>query len=411
MGVLQRQAFSPMEPRPATCPPWLAHHLKQAGGRVPFRQYMDWVLNDPHHGFYGAGRGRIGPRGDFVTSPSLGPDFAALLASQIDLWLEQLQQLPGTTHPLSLVEVGPGEGDLAADLIDALHTHHPRRLDHLELILVESNPAMRQRQQQRLSGERRIPVRWCSFDQLKHDPVCGVVLAHELLDALPVDRLVWRHGAMELQGVALQTDGTLAMVNVPIPEELNRSIQTVTSRCGVELPPSQAPEGWTTEWHTCQESWLRSLAEAIRQGVLLVVDYAMEARRYYDSRRLDGTLLCYRQQQASSNPLQDPGLQDLTAHLCMETLDDAAIRTGWQVLDHARQGEALLALGLAERLHGLQTLPPSELAQALQRREALLRLVDPHLLGEFRWLLYGWNVPKGTFSLSVATDSQGSPPG
>jgi hypothetical protein len=106
--------------------------------------------------------------------------------------------------------------------------------------------------------------------------------------------------------------------------------------------------------------------------------------------------MAYRQQQACSDPLREPGQWDLTAHLCLESLLEAAAAAGWQSLGHCRQGQALLALGLAERLHGLQQLnlqaseqsTGNDLATLLARREAMLRLVDPHALGDFRWLAF-----------------------
>jgi SAM-dependent MidA family methyltransferase len=133
---------------------------------------------------------------------------------------------------------------------------------------------------------------------------------------------------------------------------------------------------------------LEACAAAVEQGQLLVIDYAHSAARYYAPQRSNGTLMAYRAQQASPDPLQAPGEWDLTAHLCLETLQAAALSSGWQFLGERRQGEALLALGLAERLHGLQQGSPTDLAALLQRREALLRLVDPHALGDFRWLAF-----------------------
>ena len=143
-------------------------------------------------------------------------------------------------------------------------------------------------------------------------------------------------------------------------------------------------------------------------GVLLVIDYALEAQRYYTAWRSDGTLMAVRAQQAGLSPLDQPGEQDLTAHLCIEVVDDAAEHNGWLVGDQAKQGEALLALGLAQRLHGLQHLQGQHLAEALQRREALLRLVDPAGLGAFRWLTYLRGLPEGGFSLSGALSSSES---
>ncbi len=107
---------------------------------------------------------------------------------------------------------------------------------------------------------------------------------------------------------------------------------------------------------------------------------------------------------AGLDPLAAPGGQDLTSHVCIESLNAAAVSQGWQLLDQRRQGEMVLALGLAERLHALQQLPPQQLPEALQRREALLRLVDPAGLGEFRWLLYGRGAGTSSLSLRAAPD-------
>jgi SAM-dependent MidA family methyltransferase len=120
----------------------------------------------------------------------------------------------------------------------------------------------------------------------------------------------------------------------------------------------------------------------------LVVDYALEARRYYAPQRANGTLLAYRGQRARADPLLNPGEWDLTAHLCLETAQRAATAAGWQGLGERRQGEALLALGLAERLASQRHLTSANLAEELRRREQLLRLVDPLALGEFRWLVF-----------------------
>jgi SAM-dependent MidA family methyltransferase len=148
------------------------------------------------------------------------------------------------------------------------------------------------------------------------------------------------------------------------------------------------PQGWCTELHPGVEPWLAACGGALSQGWLLVIDYAHEARRYYAPHRSRGTLMAYRRQRASDDPLREPGQWDLTAHLCLESLEGAARACGWQPLGGCRQGEALLALGLAHRLHALQQEPASRLEELLQRRESLLRLVDPAGLGEFRWLAF-----------------------
>jgi SAM-dependent MidA family methyltransferase len=385
---------SPRVPNPATestdpiapearhpAPSWLAERIGAAGGRVSFRQYMDWALHDPLHGAYGSGRLRVGPTGDFATSPSLGADFAALLVGEIAGWLDALPDREGAV-PLALVETGPGEAELAAQLAGFLASGWPALAARTELVLVEPNPGMAARQRLRLQ-DCPLPVRWCGFAELAAAPVRGVVLAHEVLDALAVDRIVWDGACWRRQVVALRPGGELGLES---GEPLEAAALPPLRALGLGETSPPRPPGWTTELHPGLAPWLRDCAGALAAGRLLVVDYALEARRYYAPARSGGTLMAYRGQRASPDPLLEPGGWDLTAHLCLESLREAAEASGWQWLGERRQGEALLALGLAERLHGLQAGPPGRLAELLRRRETLLRLVDPAGLGAFRWI-------------------------
>ena len=340
---------------------------------------MDWVLHDPDWGAYGSGRLQIGPKGDFATSPSLGGEFAALLAPQLAAWLTDLGR--ASSSPLSLVEAGPGEGCLALDLANALKEIVPELACRLEIVLVEPNGGMAARQRSRLNNAP-LPVRWSSWEALAQQPVAGVLLAHEVLDALAVQRFERRSGQWCEQRVELLND---QLVLVAGGELADPALDTLRS-LGLGSPVQERPEGWCSELHPGLAPWLKQAAAALRAGRLLVIDYAMEAWRYYAPNRSNGTLMAYRNQVASSNPLQEPGQWDLTAHLCIDSLQEAAIASGWQPIGQRRQGEALLALGLAQRLHGLQADP--HLDRALQRRETLLRLVDPAALGDFRWLAF-----------------------
>ncbi len=177
---------------------------------------------------------------------------------------------------------------------------------------------------------------------------------------------------------------------------------------GLSDPGPQRPAGWCSELHPGLEPWLRDGAAALEQGTLLVIDYAHEAARYYAPQRARGTLMAYRRQQASTDPLQQPGHWDLTAHLCLESVEAAALASGWRPLGSRRQGEALLALGLAQRLYGLQRQADTPLPQLLQQREALLRLVDPAALGDFRWLAFQRRPHRGAAGRGEAGSGTGA---
>jgi SAM-dependent MidA family methyltransferase len=389
-------------------PQWVQQPLRQAGGRLCFRDYMELVLHDPQHGAYGSGRLQVGPSGDFATSPSLGPEFAQLLAPQLADWLGALAS--SSDGPLALVEAGPGEGSLAADLAEALASGWPQLAARLELVLVEPNAGMAARQRQRLAG-CPLPCRWSSFRELAAAPRPGVLLAHEVLDALAVQRIVWDGALWRRQEVVLhEADPARPSLRLEPGEPLEPAVLAVLPALGLLPPSPQRPAGWCTELHPGLEPWLKQAGSALAAGPLLVIDYALEAWRYYAPQRADGTLMAYRCQRASADPLQHPGEADLTAHLCIDSLRSAAAAAGWDWLGECRQGQALLALGLAERLHAVQHTrlpqpgqpqspgpwpapplgadPSVDLAQALARREALLRLVDPHTLGDFRWLAF-----------------------
>ena len=396
-------AAAPSHPAPA----WLEQRLRAAGGSVPFLTYMQWALHDPEHGAYGSGRLQVGPRGDFATSPSLGPDFAELLAPQLAQWLEALHG----PEPLALVEAGPGEGDLALQLAQALQRQWPELAARTELVLIEPNPGMAERQRARLA-DAPLPCRWLSFEQLVDQPVRGVLLAHEVLDALAVERIEWDGSLWRRQRVALHEDPAAGpSLRLEPGEPLEPHIAAQLEPLGLVPAGAQRQSGWCTELHPGFGPWLQQAASALSDGALLVIDYAHEAGRYYAPQRSNGTLMAYCQQQAGNDPLLEPGHWDLTAHLCLETLEQAAVASGWQPLGQRRQGEALLALGLAQRLHGLQHQSCVGLDALLARREALLRLVDPHTLGDFRWIAFAKPADPGDQSPSEALFLQDPPLG
>ncbi len=352
---------------------------------------MDLVLNDPENGFYSTGRLNIGKDGDFCTSPSLGNDFARLLATQVVDWFLDLEKSGIESELFSLVEIGPGEGTLSRDLIVAIADIAPAYISKMELILIELNVGMKKRQEKVVNNLEGINCRWSNIEDLISRPVTGVVIANEVLDALPVERLVFTENNVFRQGVSfrkINDEYFLEFVDLRPTSEIKKFLKDSNNLLNIDFPPKGICDRWITEWHCDLPNLFGRLSKILINGSLLVVDYAMESRRYYSAIRKDGTLISYRNQKANSDILKDPGLSDLTAHLCIESTINYALTNGWKFMGETRQGQALLALGLSSFLHSLQNKSSQDLSAALNRRESLLRLVDPMGLGEFRWLAF-----------------------
>ena len=375
----------------ARCPEWLVDRIINSGGSISFYKYMDLVLNDLENGFYSTGRLNIGKDGDFCTSPSLGNDFARLLAIQVVEWLTDLEKSGIKSELFSLVEIGPGEGTLSRDLVLAIAEIAPSLISKIELILVELNIGMRERQEKVVNSLEGVNYRWSNIEDLILSPVTGVVIANEVLDAFPVERMVFTENEVFRQGVTLRKindEYFLEFVDLKLNSEIINFLKESNSLLNIEFPPKDICNRWLTEWHCDLPSWFRRLSKVLINGSLLVVDYAMESKRYYNAMRKEGTLISYRNQEANPNVLKDAGLCDLTAHLCIESTINYALTNGWKFIGETRQGQALLALGLSSFLYSLQNPSSNNLSAALNRRESLLRLVDPMGLGEFRWLAF-----------------------
>lgn len=374
-----------MLPPPQPCPLWLQQRLQAAGGAVPFSTYMEWVLQDPEHGYYGCGHVAFGRRGDFVTAASLGPILATLLLPQV---LQCLDALASTTDVISLVEWGPGDGGLSRDLGICLAQERPQWRQRLQLVLVEASPALRQRQIQQLQCQP-WPWRHAQPAELATAPVTGVLLANELLDALPVERLTRGEDGWRWQWVHCLQGRLDWCLGPPLPAETMALLEAM----GIHLAGDAFPVGWSSELALAQRSWCHAAAASLHRGWLWCLDYGHNAQRYYSPQRTDGTLMAYAQQQAMGNPFLQPGKMDLTAHICTDLLRHWAKAAGWMWCGEVRQGQGLLSLGLAQKLSRLGEVDGPPLAQRFAQREALLRLVDPAGLGGFHWLLFHRGCP------------------
>lgn len=329
----------------------MAQAIAEAGGWLPFDRFMHEALYAPGLGYYAHGSPKLGHMpadgSDFVTAPELSPLFGQVLARQ----LAEALQATGTDE---LWEFGAGTGALAAQVLAELaRLGQPVR----RYTIVDVSGSLRARQQQRLAEYGEL-VHWAS--ELP-EAMTGVVLGNEVLDAMPVQLLARLDGQWHERGVALDDQGALAWADRPT---------------ALRPPVKLAGEhDYVTEIHPQAEAFVRTLAERLQRGgrgAAFFIDYGFPEAEYYHPQRDMGTLVCHRAHRVDSEPLQDMGSKDITAHVNFTGIALAAQNAGLQVLGYTSQGRFLLNCGLIE------ALPALDQAGQIQA----LRLVNEHEMGE-----------------------------
>ena len=292
---------------------------------------------------------------------------------------------------LSVIEFGAGDGSLMSGLLEYFFIKNKKILKNVSFIIIEPNKGMIKKQQKKLEKYLKLgfDILWKSLEEFEDRSLNGIILANEVLDALPVERVINLKGKMHRQGVSIDKEsGRLFFKEITITKELEKCLASAKEKLDINIPPKDAPEGWTTEWHIDNKKWLKAIYAKINNGILLIIDYAKEAKRYYSISNSNGTLISYKSQKIVENFFESPGYCDLTSHVCVESLIYDSETLGFETIGIVKQGEALLSLGLAERLFEIQNDLKDDISKALSRREALLRLVDPICLGDFKWFVF-----------------------
>jgi NADH dehydrogenase [ubiquinone] 1 alpha subcomplex assembly factor 7 len=325
-------------------------------GPIPIARYMSLALAHPEHGYYHR-REPFGAGGDFVTAPEISQMFGEIAA----LWLAQAWRDRGRPEPVRLVEIGPGRGTMMADMLRALRAV-PELRAAAEIHLVEPSARLREAQRQRLAGEA---ITWYrDLQEVPHGPL--LLVANEVIDALPVHQLVRTAAGWVERCVVLDAEGQLAFMTAgqPAPAALVAGL------------PDDAGPGAIAERSPAREA----LAEAIGRrlaadpGVALLIDYGAAP----DGPAGD-TLQAVRAQQPA-DPLAAPGEADLSAQVDFAALARAAARGGARAFGPVPQGAFLRALGIEARALALIRKAPPEERRAI--RAALFRLTDASAMGE-----------------------------
>ncbi len=339
--------------------------IDAAGGWIPFARYMQLALYAPGLGYYSAGARKFGRAGDFVTAPEAAPVFSRCVAVQCAQALASLD-----AHAV-IFELGAGSGAMAATLLDELDRRHALPAQYW---ILDVSAELRERQQATL--RRQVPhllerVRW--LDALPEAPFDGVVVANEVLDALPVERFAIRGARVNAVGVSSEF-GRLVLAETRAQPGVEQAVRRLEADLGYVFA-----EGYQSE--VCLElaSWLPAVAAPVRRGFVLFIDYGLPRREFYSAERARGTLLCHFRHRFHEDVLARIGLQDITAWVDFTAVADAARAAGLDVAGYTTQAHFLIGCGLAEFVADVGDM---DLADRMNLSRQAMLLTLPGEMGE-----------------------------
>ncbi len=333
--------------------------IAEAGGAIPFSEYMQQALYAPGLGYYRAGNAKFGAAGDFVTAPEVSPLFSHVLAGQI---AETLTACNGDT----VLELGAGSGRLALELL--------RRLAHLErlperYLILEVSGELAARQRELLAPEPQLAARVEWIQQLPEEPINGIILGNEVADALAVECFAYTGSGPVRRGVEIRNDG-FAWRDLPATDSINSTVTVLAERYAWRTP-------YFSEYCPSLEGWIKALAASLGRGMVLLFDYGLPEREYYHPDRAMGTLLCHYRHRAHDDPFLWPGLTDITAWVDFTSLASAGRAAGLEVAGYTTQAHFLLGGGIGDALENAR-----DEHEQLRLAGEIKRLTLPSEMGE-----------------------------
>jgi SAM-dependent MidA family methyltransferase len=337
--------------------------IAAAGGLLPFSRFMELALYAPGLGYYVAGSAKFGSGGDFVTAPEISPLYGGCIASQA---AEVLQRLGGG----DILEFGAGNGTLAVQVLTDL-----QRLESLprRYLILEPSPDLQMRQRELIAAQLPHLVERCEWLAGLPQGLRGLILANEVLDAMPVHRFAIGHNGEPLEIFVSERDGALTEVAAPVRSVGLGSAVGAIQRAGLAQRP-----GYRSEVNLNLRPWFAAIGACLETGLVLVIDYGYPASAYYQADRTMGTLMCHWRHRAHANPFSNLGRQDIGAHVDFSAAARAAVQAGLRIAGFATQAQFLIGCGI-DRLMTEATgrgVPEPELAQAVKR------LLLPATMGE-----------------------------
>lgn len=342
----------------------LLQAIAKSGGRISFDQFMDIAMFAPGRGYYDSVNHIFGDGGDFTTAPELSPFFGQCIARQI-------RQVMASMGQTNILEFGAGSGVLAENILLELEKYDCLPQTYY---IYDISPSLRKRQFSRL--QKNLPHLIHRLEWLNNIPqeFDGVIVANEVLDAMPVQKVVFHSRSPHQETFVTAKDSELILMDGPLgsarlSNEMDRIVQV--------WPDIE--DGYRSEINLGMKQWIVRVSQMLGQGLILLIDYGFTRREYYQPINHMGNLMCYIQHQDHDDPLLYPGIQDVTCHVDFSLVAESFQAQGLNVAGYTNQGFFLAGCGLEELYQAAATDDEQKL---LEMNQGLEQLILPHAMGE-----------------------------
>lgn len=345
---------------------YIVNKIHQSGGWIPFAHFMELALYAPGLGYYSASSTKFGYKGDFVTAPEISVLFGKTIARQAMQLFRQIDQA-------SILEFGAGSGKLALDLLTELE-----QLDQSppQYLILEMSGELQQRQRELfVTHAPHLLDRITWLNELP-EQFSGLIIANEVLDAMPTHLIVWKKDDLFERGVGLDQQNFIWIDKPLISDEL----KTIANQLSTLIDRNEPNfVSYLSEISLANRYFIRSLSKMLQSGLILLIDYGFGQREYYHPQRSMGTVMCHYRHYAHDDPFYLPGLQDITSHVDFSAITQVASCNNLQLLGYTNQAHFLINCGITELLSKVSV---TDTAAYLPLSNQLQRLVSPAEMGE-----------------------------
>ena len=356
----------------------LIQHINTRDGWISFEEFIDFVMYKPGLGYYSAGAEKIGHSGDFTTAPEISKLFGMALANQMTPILDHYQSP-------SIIEIGAGTGKLAFDIMTQLNDY---QVNFDRYYILELSADLKQRQQSMLS---HLPTKTLNkivwLNSIPMDSIDGVIIANEVIDALPFTRFKTQNGQVYELGISVEDNQLIEQPRLA-DEMLSNTVDSIAKEIGMTFQ-----DGYTSEIRINFGSWFRTIESMLSSGSIFFVDYGYARQEYYDEERTNGSMICHYRNVAHEDPLSNLGIQDISASVDFSQLADVALQRNIEVGFFTSQADFLIN---AEILGVIESVIDEGLKMRLTQE--VKQLLLPNQMGEvFKCMLLNKNINPDNF--------------